>query len=154
MIQLKHIWKWYNGVPLGLAIRILILPVTLTIMDFSVTLSFQPTEYWEGERTALLEANPVARWVLMFHPLLIVPAIIVWYILIFPLIFKTPAKVGLRVVVVLILGHIIAISGWLIRMCEDWLLWVALLIGIMAILTACILLPFRRQWNAEDPIMS
>lgn len=154
MIQMERVRRWYGGVPPRLAIRLLILPATLSVVDFSVTLSFQPADYWEGDRTALIEANPIARWVLMLHPLLIVPAMMTWYVLMFPLIFQTPARIGLRVIAIHLLGHIIAISGWLIRMHEDGVWWVILLVGAVGLLTVGILGPFRRQWSASEPVHS
>lgn len=151
MIQ-ECLRRWYGGVGLGLAGRLLILPVTLSVIDFSVTLSLQPEEYWEGERTALIEANPIARWVLMIHPLLVVPAMLTWYFLMFPLIFQTPARIGLRVIAIHLFAHTIAISGWLIRMCDDWGWWVTILLGAVGVLAVGLLMPFRSQWNASKPV--
>ncbi|WP_226895515.1 hypothetical protein [Luteolibacter marinus] len=147
-VRMNRVRDWYTGVSPALAIRLLVLPVMLSVIDFSVTLSFQPPEYWDGDRAALVEANPIARWVLMAHPLLIVPAMLAWYALVFPLVFQTPARIGLRVIAAHLLAYPISISGWLVRMCKDGWGWVALLVISVAILTIGILWPFRRQWNS------
>lgn len=152
MIQIKCLRRIYGGVRLRLAIRLLILPIILSVIDFSMTLLFQPTEYWEGDRTVLIEGNPIARLVLMLHPFLIVPAIAAWYVLMFPLIFQTPARIGLRVIAIHVLGHMIAISGWLIRMRDDWVWFLTPLLVVVTILVIGLLMPFRRQWNASKPV--
>jgi hypothetical protein len=147
-----RIQQLYCGISLSLVARVLVLPITLSVIDFSVTLHFQPPEYWIGDRTALIEFNPIARWVLMIHPLLIIPAMMTWYTLMFPLIFKMPASFGLRVISAHLLGHLIAISGWLIRMCDDGIWWVILLLGSVLALTVGTLGIYRGQWNSLEPI--
>lgn len=149
---MKCVCKWYSGVSLGLAIRLLILPVALSVIDFSMTLSYQPVEFWDGDRTAMVEANPIARFVLMRHPLLIIPAMLAWYTLMFPLVFRTPARFGLRVVAAHIIGCVTVISGWLIRMNGDGLLWVALLVVVVGLLSLGLLRPFRGQWDSSRPV--
>lgn len=152
MIRMERVRRWYGGVSPGLALRLLVLPVALSVVDFSVTLAFQPPEYWGGDRAALVEANPIARWVLMLHPLLIVPAMMAWYVLMFPLIFQTPAWIGLRVLALHLLGTVTVISGWLIRMRDDGVWWVAFLLVTVGLLTAVVMGPFRRQWNSSKPV--
>jgi hypothetical protein len=152
VIQLEQIRKWYGGVSPGLVIRLLILPFALSALDFAVTLSFQPADYWNGDREAVLEANPLARLVLIIHPLLLVPTVIAWYLLLFPLIFKTPARIGLRIIAAHLIAHPIAISGWLLRMREDAWWWIGWLVGVVALLTVVILGRFRHQWNSAMPL--
>ena len=149
---MDRVLQWYLGVPPRLVIRLLALPVALSVLDFSVTLFFQPAAYWAGDRMAVVEANPIARWVLIIHPLLIVPAMVVWYLLMFPLIFRAPAKFGLRVIVAHLVAHTIVISGWLIRMLEGGWWWVALLAALVSLLSVIVLGRFRRQWNGSRPL--
>ena len=149
---MERVRQWYVGVSPWLAIRLLALPVALSVLDFAVTLSFQPAAYWAGDRSALIEANPIARWVLMMHPLLIVPAMVAWYVLMFPLIFQTPAKFGLRVIAAHILAHTIVISGWLIRMLEGGWWWSVLLVGVVMIAAVALLAPFRNEWNSDKAL--
>ena len=149
---MERVLKWYGGVSPWLAVRLLALPIALSVLDFAVTLSFQPAAYWAGDRTVLIEANPIARWVLMMHPLLIVPAMVAWYVLMFPLIFQTPAKFGLRVIAAHLLAHTIVICGWLVRMLEGGWWWAALLVGTVGLMTAWLMGPLLRQWNAAESI--
>ena len=151
---MDRLWSCYGGISPGLAVRLLILPVVLSVVDFSVTLAFQPESYWEGNRETVLEANPIARWVLLAHPVLIIPAMVAWFVLMFPLVFRTPAKIGLRVIALHLLGHLIAISGWLIRMREDGVWWVGFLILVTVYMSGRILGPFRDQWNSSRPVRS
>jgi len=144
----------YAGVPLGIAFRILLMPVVLTIADFSVTLFFQPEAYWEGERSTVIESNPVARLVLLIHPLLMIPAMMAWYLVMFPLVFRTPAWIGLRLVVLHILGHLVAISGWLIRMAEQGGLITVVLASLCLPVSWWVLRPFLGQWSSVRPIRS
>ena len=55
---MERVLQWYGGVSPWLAIRLLALPVALSVLDFAVTLSFQPAAYWAGDRSVLIEANP------------------------------------------------------------------------------------------------
>lgn len=144
--------RWYGGVSLALAIRLMILPVFLSVIDFAITLSYQPAEYWDGDRTALVEANPIARLVLTIHPLLIIPAMIAWYVLMFPLIFKTPARFGLRVITAHIAACLVVISGWLIRMHDHGWPWLTLLVGGVLLTSIAVMIPFRGQWNSPRPV--
>lgn len=106
---------FYGGIPRPLALRLLAMPFLLSLIDLAVTLYFQPEDYWRGNRSVVIEGNPIARWAFSAHPLMIVPGFVGWYALVIPLIFKTPAWIGLRVHVFLVLGHGVTISGWLLR---------------------------------------
>ncbi len=149
---MQRVLRWYGGLNPWLAMRLLVLPIALSVLDFSVTLTFQPEEYWAGDRMAVVEANPIARWVLMVHPLLIVPAMVAWYVLMVPLIFHTPAKIGMRVIVAHILAHTIVTCGWLVRMLETGWWWAALLVGLVIIGSMVLLRPFRSAWNSDRPL--
>jgi len=46
---------------------------------------------------------------------MIIPGFIGWSVVVIPLILKSPAWLGLRVYVFLVLCHLVMTSGWLIR---------------------------------------
>ena len=95
--------------------RLAAVPFVLSLTDVFVTLYYQPEAYWAGDRGALIEANPIVWVALRLHPLLMIPGVLGWYGCVFLLMFKTPSRVGLRIYVLLVAGHLIGIGGWLIR---------------------------------------
>ena len=133
-------------------LRLLAAPFLLSLLDLAVTLSFQPAVYWEGDRSAVVEGNPIARWAFMIHPLMIVPGFIAWYALVIPLIFKAPAWFGLRVQVFLVLGHLTMISGWLIRNSEKGAILSLVFWGLFLPLAWRLFSPVAAQWNSKERV--
>lgn len=50
------------------------LPCVLALLDIAATLLGQPPGYWQGDRSAVLDANPLVRMALGYSPWLSVPA--------------------------------------------------------------------------------
>lgn len=122
------------------------MPVILALIDGAVTLYFQPEGYWLGDRSQALDSNPIVWLALRIHPLLLIPGYLGWFGLIALLIGFTPAWIGLRIHVLLVLGHTIAISGWLVRFGERE---IALVFAIAFLALATLLfLPLRKCWNS------
>ena len=132
--------------------RLLLAPFLLSLADLAVTLTFQPEAYWQGDRSVVVEGNPIARYAMMIHPLLLLPGFLAWYALVIPLMLKTPAWFGLRVHLFLVSGHLIMVSGWLIRNAEDGWLWAALVILVTLPSAAFLFAPFRSQWEGKKPL--
>ncbi|MDA7865638.1 hypothetical protein N9C66_05605 [Akkermansiaceae bacterium] len=142
----------YRGIPGPLLGRLLAAPFVLSLVDLTVTLLFQPAEYWQGDRSAVIEGNPIARWAFSIHPLMIMPGLTGWYVIVIPLILKSPAWLGLRVHVFLVLGHLVMISGWLIRNHETGTLF-AVIVWLCALQPAWMLVePYLKHWNSKVPI--
>ena len=65
---LERLFSLYRGIPAPLLARLLTAPFLLSLVDLSVTLLFQPEEYWQGDRSTVIEGNPIARWAFSIHP--------------------------------------------------------------------------------------
>ncbi len=152
MDQLGKIRGIYSGVSPRLIGRLLAVPLILSLIDLAVTLHFQPVEYWQGNRSVVVEGNPIARLALSIHPLWIIPGFIGWYGLVFPLIFKTPAWFGLRLSIFLVLGHLTMISGWLIRNSPDGILYSCFVVVCALPVSGALLWPIRSQWEGQEPV--
>lgn len=139
-----------RGTLRGLYARLLVAPFLLSIVDMIVTVRCQPAEYWNGYGfDHLIEANPIVRVALAIHPLMLLPGFMGWYAIVFLLQFKTPAWIGLRVHVTLVLGHMIAVAGGCLRFTENPAERILLLL-ILALPTAAWLFhPFAGQWNSK-----
>ncbi len=126
------------------------MPVILALIDGAVTLYFQPEGYWRGDRSQALDSNPIVWLALRIHPLVLVPGYLGWFGLITLLIGFAPAWIGLRFHVLLVLGHTVAISGWLVRFGE----WEIAVVFAIASLSAAVVLflPLRKRWNSPRPI--
>lgn len=144
----------YRGIPKPMLVRLLAAPFLLSLVDFTVTLWFQPQAYWEGDRSAVLESNPIARWCFLIHPLMIIPGMVCWYLFVIPIILKTPAWIGLRLHVFLVFSHLIATSGWLIRKHESGIMLSVTLWMISLPLAWVLLKPFLKSWNSRRPMAS
>jgi hypothetical protein len=151
---LEKLFSLYRGIPGPLLARLLTAPFLLSLIDFSVTLCFQPSAYWEGDRSAVVESNPIARWCFLIHPLMILPGMIAWYLLIIPVILRTPSWIGLRIHVFLVFSHLIATSGWLIRKHEAGFLF-TIILWVLALPLAWVLVkPKLSYWNSRAPMAS
>lgn len=128
------------------------LPVVLSLIDMVVTLYYQPPGYWNGDRSQLLEANPLVWIALRIHPALLIPGCLGWYPMFFLLMFRTPAWVGLRCHVLWVVAHLIAIAGWLLRCHEHGFALTASLYSIAMPTAVWVFLPFRSQWNGLAPV--
>lgn len=137
-------FAWYS--------RLLAAPVFLSLLDGAVTLAYQPAAYWNGDRSQLIEANPLVWLALRIHPLMLIPGFLGWYALFFLLMFGTPAWIGLRCHVLWVLAHLIAITGWLVRLHPHGTVLSVLLWVIAVPLAATLFRPFRSQWNGAARI--
>ncbi len=118
----------------------------------AMTLYYQPPAYWDGDRSQLIEANPLVWLALRLHPALLIPGCIAWYVLFWFLIFRTPAWIGLRCLLVWTSGHLIAITGWLVR-CHPQGVALSVLLYLIAVpIGLWLYLPLRSQWNSCEPI--
>ncbi len=151
---LPKILALYRGIPSGVLIRLLAAPFLLSLVDLSVTLYFQPEAYWNGDRSVVVEGNPLARLAFSIHPLLIIPGLIGWYALVIPLICTTPAWVGLRIHVFLVLGHLIMIAGWLMRNSGQGLILTAIIWGVAIPAAWLLFAPYRKWWDMQECIRS
>jgi hypothetical protein len=111
-------------------------PVFCCTLDASLTLIGQPADYWAGERDAANEANPLARLLLLWHPLAfaagIVAAMLFYALLLgllprnlarlasFGILFPHSLGVGMWCVSLLGLAGYVVAAVWLLL--ASWLL--------------------------------
>jgi hypothetical protein len=89
-------------------------PVALALIDAAVTLFGQSLDYWDGYAT-VREDNPVAYAFLRFHPLVFAIGTAIWISLFTAAIHVLPMALARVVAFVVMLGHAIGASTWLIR---------------------------------------
>ena len=145
MIQQSKIWRLW--------LRLMVLPLVISLIDMAVTLRYLPPGYWSGDRSQLIEANPLVWIALRLHPALLIPGCIGWYVLFFFLIFYPPAWIGLRCHVAWVVSHLVAIAGWLLRYDPHGFALTALLYLIAVPVAMWMFLPFRSQWNSLSPVV-
>lgn len=133
--------------------RLMALPVVLSLIDMAVTLYYQPPGYWNGDRSQLIEANPLVWIALRIHPALLIPGCLGWYAIFYFLIFHTPAWVGLRCHVLWVIAHLIAIAGWLLRCNPNGIALTASLYVIAVPIAVWVFLPFRSEWSGRMPVV-
>lgn len=134
--------------------RFLLFPVLLAFGDLGMTLHCQPAAYWDNfSGGAVIEANPLVRWVMEIHPLVLIPSVLGWFVMIYALLFSTPAWVGFRVYAILVFGHTVAIAGGFLRFFSNGLAWTSLLILCVAPLATAIVWRYRSQWNAKSHLI-
>ncbi len=134
-------------------LRLFAVPFVLSLIDMTVTLYYQPPAYWSGDRSHLVEANPLVWMALRLHPALLIPGCIGWYVLFFFLIFHPPAWIGLRCHVAWVGAHLIAIAGWLLRHHPHGLVLASLVSLITVSVAIWMFLPFCSQWNSRLPVV-
>jgi hypothetical protein len=141
-----------SGQDFRLYARLLAVPFVLSLLDAFLTLYYQPAAYWQGDRSQLVEFNPIAWLALRIHPAMLIPGFIGWYFLFFCFIFRTPAWIGLRCHVFLLCDHLIGITGWLVRHHPHGITLSAVNGLVTVAVSALCLSPFRSQWNGLQRI--
>ena len=96
MIQQSKIWRLW--------LRLMVLPLVISLIDMAVTLRYQPPGYWSGDRSQLIEANPLVT------PPHIVPE---WYFLPFYAILRSIPDKLLGVVAMFGSIVLVALMPWL-----------------------------------------
>ena len=127
--------------------RILLGPILAGLTDLAITLSFQKANYWKGDYVDVIEANPLMRFFLEVHPAMVIPPMLVWFVLISFFLLFLPAGFSLRLQVFLVTAHLIAVSGWLLRL-GDWS-WFQIVsfVLVASLLNLLMLKPWLRAWN-------
>jgi hypothetical protein len=111
-------------------------PVTLFLIDISLTLWGQPAEYWAGEYRRALEGSPEVRRVMRIHPVLLYVMICVWIAVIVVLVQILPRLLAEFFAASVTIGHATCGSTWIPRLfTNSYQLRIAL-----AILAGCLLI--------------
>ncbi len=86
---------------------------TLASADVGMTLSSQPYSYWQGDRTAVHEVNPLGRWLLHMHPLAFGLCVPVEAAMVGILLLAWPTRLCSRFVLALAWLHALGAASWL-----------------------------------------
>ena len=93
-------------------------PSILCGIDAAVTLICQPRLYWRSGYQFVQESNPLAKLLLEFHPAALPIASLAWIALFSAAILYFPAATARVLALVILVGHSLGVSTWLIR--EPW----------------------------------
>jgi hypothetical protein len=113
-------------------------PVLLGLVDDGITLWFQRSEYWAGDYSAALEANPHAFWLMQRHPLVYQVAFVAYLAVVCVLTLKLPRRLSLILSLGVTIGHTWGATTWLPeRVPEDYWISIALcaLAAILVVLS-------------------
>ena len=106
-------------------------PVLMGFVDMGVTMWFQEPEYWAGDYSAALEANPHAAWLMQRHPLANAVGFVAYLVVVCVLTLKLPRRPSLIVSLGATIGHTWGTTTWLPnRVPEDY--WVSILVCVLA----------------------
>jgi hypothetical protein len=100
----------------GLRQRILGLclpPVLFCVLDFTLTLVLQPAEYWQGDRTRIIEGCPTFHALLSMDPAAFVVGVLVWIATFVALLLLLPDTAALITSIAIVFGHTAGTAAWL-----------------------------------------
>jgi hypothetical protein len=123
-------------------------PVLACVADATVTLACQPPEYWGGRYDMALEGNPVARWIMEFHPLALIVCVVVEAAAIIGVVGWWRQSLAVPVATLLTLSHCCGIASWCVGVLGS---------GIAGWgLTVCVFLLAERllHWTGPTPDLS
>ncbi len=91
-------------------------PLTMFALDVALTLRGQPAEYWAGDYSRAVEANPLAWLILAVHPYLFLGLAIGWAVAFVALVTLWEHRLAKVVAFVLTVGHAVGAASWLLRL--------------------------------------
>jgi hypothetical protein len=120
-------------------------PVLFCVLDFALTLVFQPAEYWQGDRTRIIEGSPTFRHLLSISPAAFAVGVLAWVALFVCLLLLLPDTPALVTSVAIVFGHTAGSAAWLRgRFPFDY----QLLVSLFALAAASVGLGVRWGWQA------
>jgi len=90
-----------------------LVPVLLAVLDGSVTLIGQPTAYWAGDHSRVLEGTPGFRILLTYGPAAFIAGHLVWQLAFVGMILLLPSTPALAICLMFTLGHTIGAFSWI-----------------------------------------
>ncbi len=83
------------------------------LLDASLTLYKQPTEYWAGNYACASEISPFFGGLLRIHPLAAIAGLLVWVGLIVELLVLLPELLAVILVIFVVVGHMNGAYSWM-----------------------------------------
>src|SRR5262245_10678922 len=90
-----------------------VVPILLATLDGSITLYGQPSAYWAGDHSKVLEGTPGFRILLTYGPAAFVAGEAIWILAFVGLILMLPSTLALAVCLQFTLGHTTGAFSWL-----------------------------------------
>jgi hypothetical protein len=120
-------------------------PILFCVMDFSLTLIFQPAEYWQGDQTRIIEGSPTFHFLLAVHPAAFVIGVLAWMAIFVALLLLLPDTFALTASIAIVFGHTAGTAAWLRgRFLFDY----QILVGLFFLSAVSISLGVRWGWQA------
>lgn len=127
------------------ALWLLLPPITLSALDFGLTLYGQSDAYWGGDSAAVREGSPSFAHYLSIHPLLFLGAALLWILILSVVILLLPENLALTAAIAIVIGHMAGAASWLIFRFNAYQMCNALFLGTSAI----IVFAFKRGQRAD-----
>jgi hypothetical protein len=120
-------------------------PILFCGLDFTLTLVFQPAEYWQGDRTRIIEGSPTFHYLLSIYPAAFVVGVLVWIAIFVALLLLLPDTPALIASIAIVFGHTAGTAAWLRgRFTFDY----QLLVSLFALAAVSVGLGVRWGWQA------
>ena len=120
-------------------------PMLFCALDFTLTLVWQPPEYWQGDRTRIIEGSPTFHYLLTIGPAAFVVGVLTWMAIFVPLLLLLPDTPALVTSIAIVFGHTAGAAAWLRgRFTFDY----QLLVGLFALAAVAVGLGVRWGWQA------
>lgn len=114
----------------------LLLPaLILYSIDVTMTLAGQPAEYWAGDYERVIEYNPIARALLVYHPGLFAGAAVAWALVVAAFVLWVRHPLARWVAILLTVGCAVGGSSWLVRTGSTGWLFAAVYLVVASWLT-------------------
>jgi hypothetical protein len=126
-------------------------PILFCVLDFTLTLVFQPAEYWQGDRTRIIEGSPTFHYLLSIYPAAFAVGVLVWIAAFVALLLLLPDTPALITSIAIVFGHTAGTAAWLRgRFTFDY----QLLISLFVLSAISIGLGVRWGWQAapKEPL--
>jgi hypothetical protein len=124
-------------------------PILFCVLDFTLTLVFQPAEYWQGDRTRVIEGSPTFHYLLSIYPAAFVAGVLVWIAIFVTLLLLLPDTPALIMSIAIVFGHTAGTAAWLRgRFTFDY----QLLVSLFVLSAVAIGLGVRWGWQAAPKV--
>jgi hypothetical protein len=91
-------------------------PLIFYLADVSLTLAGQPSTYWRGNYAAVQEINPLAHFLLAYHPLAFLLPAAAWAVVFCTLILRARETLATALSFLITLAHSVGAATWLPRL--------------------------------------
>jgi hypothetical protein len=88
-------------------------PILFCVLDFTLTLVYQPAEYWQGDPTRIIEGSPTFHQLLSIAPAAFIVGVLVWIALFVALLILLPDTPALVTSIAIVFGHTAGTAAWL-----------------------------------------